>query len=147
MARNCGRFGRGLVRKINGESDMRFIIHAETPSKKNSRITLKSGRTIPNKKFMQWHKEAMAEIAPQLLLMRDFAKVDYPVKIVCEFVHGENIRRDSDNQLSSILDLLQDCGILEDDCWKICRELEVKNSFVKNNAMAIIEIKKMEENA
>ena len=35
-----------------------IIIPLETPSKKNSRITLKNGRTIPNKKYSEWHKKA-----------------------------------------------------------------------------------------
>ena len=117
---------------------MIYTIHSETPAKKNSRITLRNGKTIPSAKYRQWHSFAMSE----LLLQKDrFAKpIDCPVKIKVHFVHGDLRRRDSDNGLSSILDLLQDCSILLDDRWEIVQEVEIKNSYSKNNPVAEIEI-------
>lgn len=116
---------------------MTIILSGETPSKKNSRINTRSGRSFPNKKFTEWHDKQLLELS--------FRKgkqptIDNPCKLCVEFVHGDERRRDSDNQLSSILDLLVDAEVLKDDGWKIVREISVKNTFEKKNSMAIISI-------
>lgn len=117
---------------------MTLTLHSETPAKKNSRITLPDGRTIPSKKYRQWHGGAKSEIELQMMCKRGEqlkTPIDYPI---C-------IRRDSDNGVSSILDLLQDSGILSDDNWQIVREISVRNRYEKNEAGAVIEIEPLKE--
>lgn len=111
-----------------------IIIPLETPSKKNSRITLKNGRTIPNKKYSEWHKKAC------LFIDKSLKFEEKPLKIEVHFVHGDLRKRDSDNGLSSILDLLKDCKIIPDDNWMIIQSIKVSNSYEKNNPKAIIGI-------
>ena len=69
--------------------------------------------------------------------------IDYPVRINLTFIHGDNVRRDSDNQTSSIMDLLQDTKVLSDDRWQIVREIHVKNEYEKNEARCLIEIERV----
>jgi len=38
------------------------------------------------------------------------------------------------------MDLLVDCGILADDNWQIVQNIEIKNSYEKNNAFCVVEI-------
>ncbi|MBQ5537929.1 MAG: RusA family crossover junction endodeoxyribonuclease [Treponema sp.] len=116
---------------------MTFTIQGEAPSKKNSRVNTRSGRSFPSKKFMEWHD---AELLALSFCKEKYPPIDSPSKISVEFVHGDKRRRDSDNQLSSILDLLVDARILKDDGWEIVREISVKNSFEKKNARAIVSI-------
>ena len=116
---------------------IRMIIKGETPSKKNSRIQLPNGRNIPGKKYQEWHKDAMAQVAEQKKLMQNLP-VNREVIIYLDFIHGDQRRRDSDNGTSSILDLLVDAGVLEDDKWQIVRNLHVTNSYEKNDPMCII---------
>lgn len=65
---------------------------------------------------------------------------DKQVKLTITFYHGDKKRRDSDNQLSSILDLLVDAGILADDNWQIIPQKEIFDVFDKDNARAVISI-------
>lgn len=108
---------------------MHFTIIGETPAKKNSRITLKNGMTIPSKRYQDWHKVALSEILQQA---EEPVPIDYPVKITLIFTHGDLRRRDSDNGCSSILDLLTDAEILEDDNWNIVQEIAIFNRYEKN---------------
>ena len=101
-----------------------FELDAETPSKKNNRITLPNGRTIPNKKFQDWHKASMVQLIPQ---RKPIKPIDVPVAITLSFYHGDLRRRDSDNGTSSIMDLLVDAKILSDDNWQIVRQIDVFN--------------------
>lgn len=93
---------------MNEKKICTITIEGETPSKKNSRITLRNGRTIPSKNYQQWHKEALSQIrAPE-------NPINYPVLIHLVFTHGDLRRRDSDNGCSSIMDTLVDAGVLAD---------------------------------
>jgi len=122
---------------------MKFIIHSETPAKKNSRITLPNGKTIPSAKYREWHKSAKEEIELQLLMGRGPKNpIDFPVQINFNFMHSDKRRRDSDNQVSSILDLFQDCGILADDNWQIVQKIFV-NNLLGSEANCEVEIIKL----
>lgn len=118
---------------------MIFEIYGETPSKKNSRITLPNGRTIPGKKYRQWHGGAMTQLERQKEERGPFEPIDYTVRVSLDFYHSDNRRRDSDNGTSSILDVLQDSGILSDDRWQIVRELRIRNRKA-NDAHCVIHI-------
>lgn len=123
---------------------MNLIVYGETPSKKNSRQYLKNGRNIPSKLFRAWHAYALFQVTQQMIRDRLERDIGYPVIITLKFYHGDRKRRDSDNGTSSILDLLQDCNILHDDCWEIVRVLNVFNFYDKENARCEIDIKKIE---
>ena len=121
-----------------------FEIEGETPSKKNSRITLKNGRTIPGKKYRQWHGAAMSQLEKQKEERPPVEPIGYTVRVSLDFYHSDNRRRDSDNGTSSILDVLQDSGILLDDRWQIVRELMIRNHKAES-ARCVIQILQIEE--
>lgn len=123
---------------------MIFEIFGETPSKKNSRITLPNGRTIPGKKYRQWHGGAMAQLERQKEERPPFEPIGYTVRVLLDFYHSDNRRRDSDNGTSSILDVLQDSGILSDDRWQIVRELRIRNHKAED-AHCVIQILQIED--
>ncbi len=114
-----------------------FTLSGETPAKKNSRITLRNGMTVPSKNYSKWHKAALSELAVQT---KPESPIDSSVRIQLRFIHGDLRRRDSDNGCSSILDLLTDAGILADDNWQIVRQIRVQNEYSKNNAKCEIAI-------
>lgn len=120
---------------------MKFIIEGETPAKKNSRITLPNGRTIPSKNYRTWHESALLQI--EAMAISREATISYPVAISLSFYHGDLRRRDSDNGTSSILDLLVDAGILADDNWQIVRILNVYNQYDKGHARCEIMISQL----
>lgn len=109
-----------------------MIIHIplETPSKKNSRVVdRRTGRTFPNKRYTEWHKAAALYVRQQNAHQLDGG----PFVLYLEFTHGDRVRRDSDNGVSSILDLLVDCGVLPDDNWMVVSKINVSNLYDKGN--------------
>lgn len=122
---------------------IRFQIIGETPGKKNSKIWTRSGKLIPSAKHQKWHTDALIQLNAQICRMGPEMPnmIEKPVAINLNFYHGDQVRRDSDNQASSIMDLLQDAKILADDRWQIVRQITINNYFEKKNARCIIEIK------
>ena len=109
-----------------------MILHIplETPSKKNSRVVdRRTGRTFPNKRYTDWHKAAAIYVRQQNAHPLDGG----PFVLYLEFTHGDRVRRDSDNGVSSILDLLVDCGVLPDDNWMVVSKINVSNLYDKGN--------------
>lgn len=124
----------------------RFQIVGETPSKKNvNKFNCKTKRVYKDAHYERWHEGAVLQVHSQMhLLGADWPNsIDYPVRINLTFIHGDNIRRDSDNQTSSIMDLLQDTKVLSDDRWQIVREINIKNDYEKNKARCLIEIERV----
>lgn len=109
----------------------RFVFEGETPAKKNSRRTLRNGRTIPSRRFEAWHADSLFSLLRQ---KRPAKPIDTPLCIKMVFCHGDRTRRDSDNEATSILDLLQDGLVIADDNWQIVRRICVINRYEKNNA-------------
>lgn len=115
----------------------RYEIPLETPSKKNSRVTnRKTGRSFPNKKFVEWHKEACKAVLSQ-------GVPDVPISgkmvVYGTFVRKDRRRRDNNNSGASILDLLVDCGVLADDNDEIVvRETWEKVGIDKDRPIARI---------
>ena len=126
---------------------IRFQILGETPSKKNSKIWTRSGKLIPSKAHQVWKSDALIQINAQLALMgaERPGTIEEPVSITLTFYHGDQIRRDSDNQAASIMDLLQDAKVLADDRWQIVRILNIYNHYDKGNARSLIEINRLEK--
>ncbi len=124
---------------------MTITLQGEVPSKKNSRINTKSGRSFPNQRYMKWHDSVVAELH-LLILQKKLTRIpeDIPVNMGVTFFHGDMKRRDSDNQLSSILDTLVDAGVLLDDNWRVIPEKHIYDRYEKGNPHCVIEIKKME---
>lgn len=126
---------------------IRLQITGETPGKKNSKIWTRSGKLIPSAKHQKWHADALEQLQSYLDLVALGDElpgpIDYPVSVTLTFYHGDQVRRDSDNQAASIMDLLQDAKVLADDRWQIVRILNIYNHFDKGNARCLIEINEL----
>lgn len=118
--------------------EYKFLLTGETPSKKNSRIVLANGKNIPSKQYRQWHEGAYFLITAQKNHQKLYKPIECPVILEVHFTHGDYRRRDCDNGLSSICDLLVDSGVLKDDNWQIVTKCIVTNGYDKNNASCSI---------
>lgn len=122
-----------------------YLIEGETPAKKNSKIRTRTGYMIPSAAHQKWHQDAILQLHGQISRMRKQPEpIEYPVQIILQFFHGDMVRRDSDNQASSIMDLLQDAKLLADDRWQIVRILTIYNHYDKGHARCEIDIKPLE---
>lgn len=122
-----------------------ITLQGETPSKKNSRINTRSGRSFPSKRYTEWHSNAILQIRQQQEEKEYSFNVEKneKVKLIITFYHGDYRQRDSDNQLTSILDLLVDVGILLNDSWLVVPRKVINDEYEKNNPHCVIEFRKL----
>lgn len=92
-----------------------ITITGRTPSKKNSRINTRSGRSFPSAKYTAWHTDASWQLKGQPKITKD--------KLTLRFWFPDNRRTDLSNKTESIMDLLVDNGFIEDDCWQVINSL------------------------
>jgi len=78
---------------------MEICITGRIPSKKNSRLTLPNGRTIPSQDYLRWQHEARSAVRGAWLR----APTEKPVAVEIE----TNCRNDVDNLAASVLDMLE----------------------------------------
>ena len=98
-----------------------IIIKGRIPSKKNSRLLfVRGGRlmNIPSKAYSVWHKDA----SEQILDSKDHLVEDIDF-IELDFYAPDRRGSDLTNKAESIMDLLVDNGIIEDDNWWIVNRL------------------------
>lgn len=111
-----------------------LIIKGRVPSKKNSRVNCRSGRSFPSRKYTSWHKSASDQI-----LWKNRAISECFVRVF--FWMPDNRRADLTNKAESIMDLLVDNGVIEDDNWKVVKSVCLDCMGVdKNNPRVEIEI-------
>lgn len=94
-------------------------IFGRIPSKKNSRVTTRSGRSFPSKQYVKWHKEATNQICQRY----DEVEIGEIKEVQIVFRLPDNRRCDLTNKAESIMDLLVDCGVIEDDSWQVVPQL------------------------
>ena len=102
---------------------MKLVISGTTPSKKNSRINTRSGRSFPSKRFTNWEAPALVELTEQFSGLK---VTDYPITVTMVFYNGDKRRHDLDNQCSSILDTMVKAGVLEDDDQKHVEAIQLQ---------------------
>lgn len=91
-----------------------YIIPGETPSQKNSQTFNRKTKTLfKSAVFRKWAVEANRQILAQGVPSTPYEQA----RIVVTFYHSDLRRRDGENALSSIQDLLVKCGVIVDDCW------------------------------
>ncbi len=96
---------------------MILTIRGRIPSKKNSRINTRSGRSFPSSKYTEWHKDASLQIkSASSQTQKGFALT---------FYMPDNRRTDLTNKAESVMDLLVDNGLIDDDCWQVTGDVNL----------------------
>lgn len=98
---------------------MIIVILGRIPSKKNSRIHTRSGMSFPSANYTKWHKDASLQIPEK---RQEFMGHG----ITLTFYMPDNRRTDLTNKAESVMDLLVDNGVLQDDCWQITGDVSLK---------------------
>ena len=111
----------------------KIVILGSTPSKKNSRINTRSGRSFPSSKYTAWHKDAVLQLAGTQPILPGTPLI---------FTYYADSKRSGDlsNKWQSIEDTFTDCGIIIDDNWFILPDIHMKFGGVdRENPRAEIE--------
>ena len=122
---------------------MTLVISGECPSKKNSRINTRSGRSFPSKRYTAWLNSALIQLVDQIADFRRNGKqlaFERGLELTVTFYHGDLKRRDSDNQLSSVLDMLVDAQVIPDDNWEILPVKHIFDAYDKGNPRCVISL-------
>lgn len=94
------------------EEIMIITLNGRVRPKKNSRINTSNGRSFPSKEYTEWHNDAISQLAGI-----ERTSLKYPLYIGMVFTFGDKRKNDLDNRMTSIMDLLVDSGIIEDDSY------------------------------
>lgn len=118
-----------------------YFLEGSVPSKKNQKIfNTKTHRMFPSKRYQEWHDYAA------LMLRSKVAEcITEKCYVILVFCNDTNRRKDPDNGVSSVFDLLTDIGAWTDDCWQIVRTHHVFNTYEKNKPWCRIMIFNPEE--
>ena len=103
----------------------KLLLYGAVPSKKNSRvINKKTGKSFPNKAYTGWKKECKTALLSQIPnYLTEEPHAHCAIKIV--FTMGDKRVRDVDNAVSSLLDMLTDYKVLNEDNWRVVSELHI----------------------
>lgn len=125
---------------MSNPKTVKIILDGTIPSKKNSRVNTRSGRSFPSKKYVQWHNQALLDILRQV---GDDERFEKPVEMNIILYFGTKGRADIDNKTSSILDTLTDCGVIRDDDWKCVPKISIEAIYRKGKSGALVEIREI----
>lgn len=104
---------------------MIITLYGSIPSKKNSRQLVRMGRnlmSLPSSAYRTWHKDASKQ-----LMGVSFTRHKLPLsskakpvgQIIMTFISGDKRLWDLTNKAESVMDLLVDNGIIEDDNYAV----------------------------
>lgn len=118
---------------------MEITLKGRIPSKKNQKqIVFAKGRPIivSSKKHKEWQEE-------QMWVVKGKGKVEEVKNIDITLYAPDRRKGDLTNKAESIMDLLVDAGIIEDDNWTIVPNVYLRFGGVdKENPRAVITINK-----
>lgn len=113
-------------------------LDGNVPSKKNrNRFNRKTGRVFKDKKFRDWHVQAMEQWAAAASTAPIFNHVK-SVTIDCTFESRR--RKDLTNVAESVMDLLVDCEILEDDNFFVAPRIILEGRYMKGVSKTVVTI-------
>lgn len=115
-----------------------LVLEGSIPSKKNSRVNLSSGVSVPSTKFTQWQSDALKQVRAQTR-QRFYGHVQ--IELILYFATLG--RADTDNKVTSILDMLVEGLVLKDDYWESVVRTVYEAAYRPGKGGAFIRITEM----
>jgi len=118
-----------------------FWIGGIIPAKKNNKQVVRRGKgydILPSKRHQAWHKKALPLLKAQGIPLHGD-----PVVISFYIWYPDHVRRDIDNTITTLMDLMVDAGILKDDNASIVQEVHgYLSGYDKDEPGAVVTIGK-----
>lgn len=122
-----------------------FEFSGRVPSKKNNRVTvtkgINAGKSFPSRAYREWHQDCalqMNGMEPHFT----FRKAKVSIKIIFPDLR----KTDVDNKETSILDFLQDMGVIADDSWTTIGVPRRACEYRKGEAGFLVRVQGLREN-
>lgn len=118
-----------------------LTLYGRVPSKKNNKRILKNKKTgkmfiMSSKSHEDWHVNATKSVLSQNI--KTFIS---PVEVEICITFGDRRKSDLSNKVESIMDLLVDCRVLQDDNHECVPRITMQsNGYIKNNWITTIKI-------
>lgn len=123
---------------------IKYVLNGEVACKKNSvKFNRKTGKTYKTDHFRKWHDSAMFQLLAQGIPAIPIGLFEASFT----FYHATKRRIDSDNQVTSLLDLLQDVHVIKDDCWTCVPHKTIDDVYRKGKPGVEIVITQLTESA
>lgn len=90
-----------------------LVLEGSIPSKKNSRVNTSDGRSFPSREHGKWQNDALRQVRMQT---RERIRGHVQIELILYFATLG--RADTDNKVTSILDMLVEGLVLPDDYWE-----------------------------
>lgn len=110
-------------------------LEGSVPSKKNSRVRTRSGDSIPSKAFHDWQESALQQV--RLQTRERFLGL---VQIELIIYFATLGRADTDNKVTSILDMLVEGIVLKDDYWESVAKTSYEAAYRPGKGGAFVRI-------
>ena len=125
----------------NKKQIVEFFLKSQVPAQKNQKvmaINRRTGKPFPmtSKNVAKWKSDAN-----DLLDLLEIKEIVGPVEIDLNFVHKDKRKRDIDNEVSTVLDLLKNRKIIEDDnCFVLKKIVAQFDGVSKENPGVYVKI-------
>ena len=123
---------------MSSPKTVKLIFEGTVPSKKNSRVNTSSGRSFPNKKFVQWQEAAMWQVRQQT--RERFLGM---VRVDTIIYFGTKGKADADNKRTSLLDMLVEMVVLPDDAYQYVAAGRTIGVYRKGKPGAFVRIREV----
>ena len=131
-----------MPQQRNSEEAMTITIPGQTPALKNMKgISCRNNKPAmyTKKAVKDWNKSALQELA-----LKYKGQAEGRVQIDYMFYVVDDRRRDIDNMVCSVNDLLQDAGLIKNDDWNSLRVGSADAQVDKDNPRAELTIRDIE---
>jgi len=119
-------------------SKVELIFNGTIPSKKNSRVNTKEGKSFPNNKFVQWQEDSVGELRRQT--RHRFFK---PVSLEAIIYFGTIGKADIDNKVTSLLDMMHEALLIPDDKWQNVPIMTVQAEYRPGKPGAFVRLEEL----
>lgn len=111
----------------------KIILKNNIPSKKNSKIIVCRGTfpiLLPSSNYTKWHKDALEQLIGVKPIKSN--------KLTITFIAENKRKFDLSNRAESVMDLLVDAGLIEDDNYTVISDLHLKFGGVDKDKVGCI---------
>lgn len=123
---------------MSNPKTVELIFKGTIPSKKNSRINTKDGKSFPNTKFVQWQNDSITELRRQT--RHRFFK---PVSLEVIIYFGTDGKADLDNKVTSLLDMFVEALLLPDDKWQHVPIMKIQAEYRARKPGAFVRLEEL----